>query len=57
MMSYLAVLGAAILVAPYVIDRVLRMVFRLMAYLFPSPVAGPDGWLIDTRSRNGVFDR
>ena len=56
-MAFYAVLAVAIAARLYILDAVLRIGLRLMAGYFPTDVAGPDGWLIDTRASSGVFDR
>ncbi len=55
MLFYVAMAAAALL-ALYLTDTFLRKSLRLFAHFFPNDFAGPDGWLVDTRARKGVFD-
>ncbi|MGR3434286.1 MAG: hypothetical protein ACU0CO_05255 [Shimia sp.] len=48
------VLGAA--VAALIVDRALGPVQRGCARFLPDDAAGPDGWLVDTKRRTGIFD-
>ncbi|WP_186827137.1 hypothetical protein [Shimia ponticola] len=49
-------IGLATLLAPFAVDALLRWSLGIVARYYPSDMAGPDGWLIDTRSQAGVFD-
>ena len=39
-----------------VIDRLFCWGLRLCAPFLPDDICGPDGWLVDTENRCGVFD-
>lgn len=56
-MTLYLVLAVAVPLGIYAIDMLLRWSLRLMSRYYPSEVAGPDGWLVDTRSKAGVFDK
>lgn len=38
------------------LERVICWLVRLAAPILPNDIAGPEGWLVDTDSRGGVFD-
>ncbi len=57
MILFWTMLIVALFVGPYVFDMIVHWSLRLMARYLPSDIAGPDGWLVDTRARTGVFDR
>lgn len=40
-----------------VLDRVAMWVLPKIARFVPNEYCGPDGWLIDTQSASGIFDR
>lgn len=40
----------------FVLDRLILWILRIFAFALPNDVAGPDGWLLDTRHAKGVFD-
>jgi hypothetical protein len=56
MMQFALTLLAGVL-ALFVLERALTVVMRWLAPILPDEVAGYDGWLIDTRTGKGIFDR
>lgn len=49
--------AAALYVGIVVLDSVLRWTLYWLGPLLHRDMYGPDGWLIDTASKKGIFDR
>ncbi|MGR3503960.1 hypothetical protein [Pseudaestuariivita sp.] len=56
-MGFFVLVSAAIAFGFLAFDMILGRALKLLSRYWPNDVAGPDGWLIDTRARNGAFDR
>lgn len=58
-MTVFASLALVVLVAfgVVVFDRLIGWTMRAASPYLRNDFVGPDGWLIDTRSAQGVFDR
>ena len=52
-----AMFVAAALIGLIVLDRLVAWVLPMIAPVLPNDYCGPDGWLMDTRQRSGIFDR
>ena len=46
----------AAIAAFIVLERLIGVGMRWGAPLLPDDICGPDGWLVDTKARKGVFD-
>ncbi len=56
-MLVVAMSAFAILAGLIALDRIVMWVLPLIAPSLPTDFCGPDGWLMDTRSASGIFDR
>ena len=56
-MLYFAMGTAGGLASVLLFDLALRWLLRIGARYLPDDLAGPEGWLIDTTRRTGVFDQ
>ncbi|MFW2541897.1 hypothetical protein ACN2XU_04585 [Primorskyibacter sp. 2E107] len=45
------------LAALFAFERLIALAIRRIGIWLPSDLCGPEGWLIDTTRRAGVFDR
>jgi hypothetical protein len=52
-----AIVAGTLFVAAVFLEFVLRSVLRAGTRILPDDICGPDGWLVDTTDRCGVFDR
>lgn len=52
-----AIVAVTLVVAAICLEYVLRTVLRAGTRILPNDICGPDGWLVDTTRRCGVFDR
>lgn len=56
LLNTVLILGG-IWVMAIVLEKILRDGAHLFASILPNDVCGPDGWLVDTTRRCGIFDR